>query len=171
MHAAGLVHRDIKAQNVMLADDGRVVLMDFGTGRELEDRSASDLAGTPIYVAPEVLDGQSCDGPERRLQPRGSALPSPHPVLPCAGTESSATFARHTTRTRVRRFAPLGPMRRLLSRASIDRAINPALDRRYTSAAAFGAALRDAHRGSDAARRPLYAGVVAAMARAWRRRP
>ena len=31
----GLLHRDIKAQNVMMADDGRVVLMDFGAGREL----------------------------------------------------------------------------------------------------------------------------------------
>ena len=32
-----MLHRDIKAQNVMLADDGRAVLMDFGTGRELAD--------------------------------------------------------------------------------------------------------------------------------------
>ena len=37
VHAAGLLHRDIKAQNVMLADDGRVVLMDFGAGREFAD--------------------------------------------------------------------------------------------------------------------------------------
>ena len=37
VHAAGLLHRDIKAQNVMLDDDGRLVLMDFGTGRELDD--------------------------------------------------------------------------------------------------------------------------------------
>ena len=34
---AGLLHRDIKAQNVMRADDGRMVLMDFGAGRELDD--------------------------------------------------------------------------------------------------------------------------------------
>ncbi len=58
VHAAGLLHRDIKAQNVMLADDGRVVLMDFGTGRELEDPSSTDLAGTPLYLAPEVFRGQ-----------------------------------------------------------------------------------------------------------------
>ena len=37
VHGAGLLHRDIKAHNVMLAEDGRVVLMDFGTGRELGD--------------------------------------------------------------------------------------------------------------------------------------
>ena len=55
VHSAGLLHRDIKAHNVMLADDGRVVLMDFGTGREVSDGAISDLAGTPLYVAPEVL--------------------------------------------------------------------------------------------------------------------
>jgi serine/threonine-protein kinase len=55
VHAAGLLHRDIKTHNVMLTDDGRVVLMDFGTGRELSDSSSHDLAGTPLYIAPELL--------------------------------------------------------------------------------------------------------------------
>ena len=59
VHRAGLLHRDIKAHNVMLADDGRVVLMDFGTGREIDDRSTTDLAGTPLYLAPEVLLGEA----------------------------------------------------------------------------------------------------------------
>ena len=40
------------------AEDGRIVLMDFGTGRELDDDASSDLAGTPLYLAPEVLQGQ-----------------------------------------------------------------------------------------------------------------
>ena len=56
VHGAGMLHRDIKAQNVMLADDGRAVLMDFGTGREVAD-DRSDLAGTPLYLAPEILAG------------------------------------------------------------------------------------------------------------------
>jgi predicted Ser/Thr protein kinase/tetratricopeptide (TPR) repeat protein len=58
VHGAGLLHRDIKAHNVTRAEDGRVVLMDFGTGRELEDSSSSDLTGTPLYLAPEVLRGE-----------------------------------------------------------------------------------------------------------------
>jgi serine/threonine protein kinase len=58
VHGAGLLHRDIKAHNVMIAEDGRVVLMDLGTGREVDDGSVSDLAGTPLYVAPEVLRGE-----------------------------------------------------------------------------------------------------------------
>jgi serine/threonine-protein kinase len=59
VHKAGLLHRDIKAQNVMLATDGRAVLMDFGTGREVAGASAYQvsLAGTPLYLAPELLRG------------------------------------------------------------------------------------------------------------------
>jgi serine/threonine protein kinase/tetratricopeptide (TPR) repeat protein len=60
VHAAGLLHRDIKTHNVMRADDGRIVLMDFGTGTEFhEGASRADLAGTPLYLAPEVLAGGS----------------------------------------------------------------------------------------------------------------
>ena len=60
IHAAGLIHRDVKAQNVMREDGGRIVLMDLGTGREADVAgrpSAPDLAGTPLYLAPEILDG------------------------------------------------------------------------------------------------------------------
>ena len=58
VHGAGLLHRDIKTHNVMRAEDGRIVLMDFGTGREVDDDASSDLAGTPLYLAPEVLQGE-----------------------------------------------------------------------------------------------------------------
>jgi serine/threonine protein kinase len=62
VHGAGLLHGDIKAHNVMRANGGRTVLMDFGAGRELKIEPAapgSDFAGTPIYLAPEVFAGAS----------------------------------------------------------------------------------------------------------------
>ncbi len=60
VHGAGLVHRDLKAQNVIREEGGRVVLMDFGTGLLLDDDEAvksAPMAGTPLYLAPEVLEG------------------------------------------------------------------------------------------------------------------
>ena len=58
VHRAGLLHRDIKAQNVMRGDDGRTVLMDFGTGRDMAAASV-DFAGTPLYLAPEIFEGHA----------------------------------------------------------------------------------------------------------------
>lgn len=59
VHQAGVIHRDIKAHNVMRESGGRIVLMDFGAGQMLEaPRNPEDRAiGTPAYMAPEVLAG------------------------------------------------------------------------------------------------------------------
>jgi tRNA A-37 threonylcarbamoyl transferase component Bud32 len=58
VHNAGLIHRDVKAQNVMRASDGgRIILMDFGAGEFVDDPSAaSRVQGTPLYLAPEILE-------------------------------------------------------------------------------------------------------------------
>jgi TolB-like protein/Tfp pilus assembly protein PilF len=58
VHASGLVHGDIKARNVMRAHGGRLVLMDFGAGREHHaDADPGSMIGTPLYLAPELLGG------------------------------------------------------------------------------------------------------------------
>jgi TolB-like protein/Tfp pilus assembly protein PilF len=59
VHKAGLLHRDIKAHNVMREAGGRIVLMDFGAGAiRAADGEANRSAGTPLYLAPEVINGQ-----------------------------------------------------------------------------------------------------------------
>jgi len=55
VHGAGIVHSDVKAHNVMREAGGRIVLMDFGSGRR--KGVDSPVAGTPLYFAPEVLAG------------------------------------------------------------------------------------------------------------------
>lgn len=57
VHAEGLVHRDIKSANVMREAGGRVVLMDFGTGKDTTAAALDMPCGTPLYMAPEVLSG------------------------------------------------------------------------------------------------------------------
>ena len=59
VHHAGLVHRDVNAQNVMREEGGRLVLMDFGAGQEQSAPGAvgGRVVGTPLYLAPEVLTG------------------------------------------------------------------------------------------------------------------
>jgi len=55
VHRAKLLHRDIKAENVMREEGGRILLMDFGLSTLLQ--RPTDLAGTPRYMAPELFRG------------------------------------------------------------------------------------------------------------------
>ena len=63
-HAHKIVHRDVKPSNIMLGDDGRVVLMDFGLARVDDSEAAThttSVKGTPAYMAPEVVSGRRAD--------------------------------------------------------------------------------------------------------------
>jgi serine/threonine protein kinase/tetratricopeptide (TPR) repeat protein len=63
-HAEGVIHRDLKPQNIMVDKHGRVVVMDFGIARSKELSGLTqtgDLVGTPEYMSPEQAKGEEID--------------------------------------------------------------------------------------------------------------
>lgn len=65
-HRAGVIHRDIKAANVMITDGGLVKVMDFGIARAVSDSSATmahttGIMGTAQYFSPEQAKGETVD--------------------------------------------------------------------------------------------------------------
>jgi serine/threonine protein kinase len=65
-HRRHIVHRDVKPANIMLDDDGRVVLTDFGISKAVQGASnltgTGTIIGTPQYMAPEQAKGREVDG-------------------------------------------------------------------------------------------------------------
>ncbi|MEW6279304.1 MAG: serine/threonine-protein kinase, partial [Candidatus Eremiobacterota bacterium] len=66
VHHGGLLHRDVKPENMLVTEEGRVVLLDFGTARRYLTNQPSTPAATtltPGYAAPEQYDPRAAEGP------------------------------------------------------------------------------------------------------------
>jgi TolB-like protein/thioredoxin-like negative regulator of GroEL len=162
VHRAGLIHRDVKAQNVMLADDGRVVLMDFGTGRELTEDSETSAAGTPLYLAPEVLAGETATVLSD-IYSMGvlfyRLLTRSYPVR-ANGLADLRRAHTNGERTDVQSARPDLPSK--LARV-IERAIDPEPRRRYQSADALAADLATIDARHPLVRMAYATGVALAL--------
>ena len=142
VHEAGLVHRDVKAQNVLRDQRGHILLGDFGTGHELDDHGVglTDIAGTPAYLAPEIFTGAAAT-PRSDIYSLGVLLfrlaTATYPVV---GRSISQIRAAHANNSRTSITALRSDLPTALA-AAIERATDVDPVRRFDSAAAMETAL------------------------------
>jgi Tol biopolymer transport system component len=143
VHRAGLLHRDVKAQNVMRESGGRIVLMDFGLGREVdlpEGMHGLELAGTPPYMAPELFRGEPASAQSDIYSVGVLAFHLVTGRFPIEGKSLSDVAARHAAGKRTR----LEDLRSDLPAAFVQvvgRALDPDRASRFESAGALQNAL------------------------------
>jgi tetratricopeptide (TPR) repeat protein len=100
-HAKDLVHRDFKPDNVMLDDEGRVRVLDFGlvlgTGLSSEPLRDDGIVGTPAYMAPEQLAGRPTDARSDQFAFCVALHEAVYRVRPFAGRDLVALTTAITT--------------------------------------------------------------------------
>ena len=146
-HRHGVVHRDVKPENILLSDDGQALVADFGIALAVQHAGGSRLTqtglslGTPQYMSPEQAMGERLITPRADIYALGAVL---YELLagepPFTGPSAQAVVARVVTEvprslTTQRRTVPL------LVDAAVHRALEKLPADRFASAADFARAL------------------------------
>jgi serine/threonine-protein kinase PpkA len=151
--AKGIVHRDIKPDNILLREDGAAVLTDFGIARASDNSRMTRtgaIIGTPHYMSPEQARGQPLDG-RADLYSLGIVF---HELLvgrvPYQAEDSLAVGIMHITAPLPRLPAPLAAMQSVL-----DRLLAKEPEQRFQDGTALAQALAALERELGGATRPM----------------
>ncbi len=150
-HRAGIVHRDIKPGNVMIANDGTVKVMDFGIARAVSDATGNleqttSILGTALYISPEQARG---DEPDTRtdLYSLGVVMYELLAGMPPFSADSPVAVAyKHISET----AKPLHEVNPAVSEGValiVETALKKELSERFPTAQAFRAAIEDIAQG------------------------
>jgi serine/threonine-protein kinase len=145
-HSRGIIHRDIKPDNILIErDTGRALVTDFGIARATEAHTPAGgiVVGTPQYMSPEQSRGESMDGRSDLYSLGATFFFALTGRLPIDAPTAAALVARigtdvAPTVTSVRSVVP-APLAR-----AVDRCLRRDAADRYASAAEVAAVLRDA---------------------------
>ena len=143
IHAAGLVHRDLKPPNVMLREDGSIVLIDFGLARGVENEgrttAAGVLRGSPYYMSPEQAQGLPPDARSDLYSVGVILFEMLSGTKPYSGSSAVEVIHQHVRGVR----PPLPPDCQALE-PLLDRFMAPDLAARFPTATAAEQALQAA---------------------------
>ena len=145
-HARGVVHRDVKPDNILLErETGRAMVTDFGIARAGESHTPAGgvVTGTPQYMSPEQARGEPVDGRSDLYSLGATLFFALTGRLPIEAPSASALVVRLTSQgappiTSVRSVVP-SPLAR-----AVDRCLDPRRELRFASAAELAELLRGA---------------------------
>ncbi len=158
-HEQGIIHRDVKPQNILIAPDGSPKLADFGLARDLGRSSLTedgDLVGTPLFMAPEQLRGDP-SGIDRRTDVYALGVLLYEGLTDRLPIEATSFL---DLQDRIAREVPAPPSEHAAGiSADLDRIVLKALEKRpddrYPTAGDLAADLRRVLAGEEVAARPI----------------